>query len=548
MTMRSAVVNCLSGRGAQVGLRCTVCWVDAGDHPSGVRLAELVAALSLATDLGLGQPQDHVLRQTVIARRLAAAAGLPDEQQTAVFYVSLLAWVGCVSDSHELATWFGDDQRLRADSYEVDMTGTSKLWFVLGHVGEGSGPVRRLTMIGRFLAGGPDRAARSMLGHCQTTGDIANRLGLGNQVGGALQQAFERWDGKGVPGHRAGEQIDAAMRVVQIADDVEVFHRVYGAEAAKEMLRSRRATEFDPALVDLFCVHADQLLDGVSEVDAWDAVIAGAGDLGAELGEAELTKVLRVFADYADLKSPSWLGHSAGVAALAVGAARRLGLPASEVTLIERAALVHDLGAIGVSAGVWDKPAPLSAADRERVRTHPYLTERILARPARLAEIGALAGLHHERTDGSGYPRGLRGDGLSLSARLVATADAYHALGEGRPHRAAICAADAAMVLRGEAAAGRLDGEAVNAVLAAGGHRVRHRPTLPCDLTPREAEILVLLARGLSNKEMAERLSISARTVSSHVEHVYAKIGVSTRGAAAMFAMRHGLVDFRAGA
>jgi hypothetical protein len=237
-----------------------VSWVDAGDQPSGVRLAELVAALSLATDLGLGQPQEHVLRQTVIARRLAAAAGLPDEQQAAVFYVSLLAWVGCVSDSHEMAAWFGDDRRFRADSHEVDKTGTSMLRFVLGHVGDGSGPVRRLTTIGRFLAGGPGRAARSMLGHCQATGDIADRLGLGSRVGGGLQQAFERWDGKGVPGHRAGEQIDAAMRVVQIADDVEVFHRVYGADAAREMLHSRRATEFDPALVDLFCARAGELL------------------------------------------------------------------------------------------------------------------------------------------------------------------------------------------------------------------------------------------------------------------------------------------------
>jgi len=337
------------------------------------------------------------------------------------------------------------------------------------------------------------------------------------------------------------------MRVVQIADDVEVFHRLYGADAASEMLRSRRATEFDPALVDLFCARAGELTDGVSEVDAWDAVITGDSDLGPELSEADLTRALRVFADYADLKSPSWTGHSAGVAALAAGAAGRLGLPAGEVTRVERAALVHDLGAIGVSAGIWDKPAPLSAADRERVRTHPYLTERILARPARLAEIGALAGLHHERIDGSGYPRGVHGDGLSLSARVVATADAYHAMCEGRPHRAARGAAEAAAALRDEAVAGRLDGEAVNAVLAAAGHRVRHRPALPCDLTPREAEILALLARGLSNKEMAQRLSVSARTVSSHVEHAYAKIGVSTRGAAAMFAMRHGLVDSRAG-
>lgn len=519
--------------------------MDAGDQPSGVRLAELVAALSLATDLGLGQPQDHVLRQTVIARRLAAAAGLPEEQQTAVFYVSLLAWVGCVADSHEMAAWFGDDLRLRADSYEVDKAGVPRLRFVLGHVGEGSGPVRRLTMIGRFLTTGPARVTRSMLGHCQATGDIASRLGLGAQVGGALQQAFERWDGNGVPGLRVGEQIDPVMRVVQIADDAEVFHRVHGVDAASEMLRSRRATEFDPALVDLFRSCAGELLDGLDEVDAWDTVISADGDLGPELSEAAFTNALRVFGDYADLKSPSWLGHSAGVAALAASAAGRLGLPAGEVTLVERAALVHDLGAIGVSTGIWDKPGPLSAADKERVRMHPYLTERTLARPARLAEIGALAALHHERIDGSGYPHGVRGDDLSLPARVIAAADAYHALGEDRPHRAALSAVDAASALRNEVTAGRLDGDAANAVLAAAGHRVRHRPALPAGLTRREAEILVLMARGLSNKEMAERLSVSVRTVRSHVEHVYAKIGVSSRGAAAMFAMRHGLLDTR---
>jgi HD-GYP domain-containing protein (c-di-GMP phosphodiesterase class II) len=520
--------------------------MEAGDRGSGVRLAELVAALSLATDLGLGQPQEHVLRQTVIARRLAAAARLTEDQQTAVFYVSLLAWVGCISDSHELATWFGDDQRMRADSYEVDKAGLPMIRLVLGHVGGDSSPVRRLTMIGRFLVGGSGRAAGFMLGHCQTTGDIADRLGLGSQVGGALQQAFERWDGKGVPGQRAGEQIDPAMRVVQIADDVEVFHRVYGTEAAAGMLRSRRGTEFDPGLVDLFCARASELLDGVTEIDAWDAVITSDSALGPELTETELTGVLRVFGDYADLKSPSWMGHSAGTATLAAGAARRLGLPPSEVLRVERAALVHDLGAIGVSTGIWDKPAPLSAAERERVRTHPYLTERILARPAPLAGIGTLAGLHHERLDGSGYPRGVHGDALSLPARVVATADAYHAMCEGRPHRAALSPADAAASLRAEAAASRLDGEAVNAVLAAAGHRVRHRPTLPCGLTPREAEILVLLARGQSNKEMAQQLSVSVRTVSSHVEHAYTKIGVSNRGAAAMFAMRHGLADSRA--
>jgi HD-GYP domain-containing protein (c-di-GMP phosphodiesterase class II) len=441
-----------------------------------------------------------------------------------------------------LAKWFSDDRTFRADSYEVDKVGMPMTRFVLGHVGAASSPFRRLTMVGRFLAGGPSRAAGSMLGHCQATGEIADRLGLSGDVRRALQHAFERWDGRGVPGHAAGQQIDPVMRVVQIADDAEVFHRLGGVDASVEMVCSRRATEFDPALVDLFCVRAGELFDGLDDIDAWDAVTNKGDDLGPELTEPGLTDVLRVFGDYADLKSPAWLGHSGGVAVLAAAAARRMGLPATEVTMVERAALVHDLGAIGVSAGVWDKPGPLTAADRERVRTHPYLTERCLARPPRLAEIGALAALHHERVDGSGYPRGVHGDGLSLAARLLAAADAYHALGEGRPFRDACDAEEAAGVLRDGAFAGQFDGEAVNAVLAAAGHRVRRRPSLPARLTPREAEILVLLARGLSNREIAHRLSVSARTVSSHVEHVYSKAGVSTRGAAAMFAMGHGLV------
>jgi HD-GYP domain-containing protein (c-di-GMP phosphodiesterase class II) len=518
-----------------------------GASSSGVRLAELVGALSLATDLGLGQPQQHVLRQTVLARRLAAAAGLPAREQRRAGYVSLLAWVGCISDSHELARWFGDDLRLRADSYLIDKAGLPLMRFMLGHVGAGAPPLRRLTMIGRFLAEGTGHASQSFVAHCQTTGDIASRLGLDAEVGRALAQAFERWDGKGVPAGLAGEQIDPVMRVVQIADDAEVFDRIGGPDAAVTMLRGRRGTEFDPALVDVCCTAADQLFAGLDQVDSWNAAIGdeATGDAATadhELTEAELTTALEAFADYADLKSPSRLGHSRGVAMLATEAARRIGLSGDDVILVQRAALVHDLGVIGVPTNVWDKAGSLSPADRERVRTHPYLTERILSRPPRLAEIGAIAALHHERLDGSGYPRGVRGDALPLAARLVAVADVFHAMGEDRPHRTRLDETERARALRSEVKAGRLDPDAVDAVLHAAGHRVPRRPTLPAGLSPREVEVLVLVARGLQNKEIARRLTVSPRTVSSHLEHAFIKIGVTTRGAAAMFAMGHGLV------
>lgn len=506
------------------------------DRPSGVRRAELLAALSVATDLGLGLPEEHVLRQTTMAQRIAELAGLPPTVQESLASTSLLAWVGCVADSYEMARWFGDDRRLRAESYEVDKAGPRMVRFLVGQVERDAGPLRRLTAIGRFLvAGGLPAAAGSMVTHCQTTGDIAERLGLSAEVVRALGQAFERWDGRGVPGRVRGADLDPVIRIVQIADDAEQHHQAFGVEAALAMLRERRGTEFDPELVDLVCAHADVVFAGLGEATV---------DLaGRELGEEELTHTLGVFGDYADLKSPAFLGHSAAVAVLAAAAAGKLGLPARDVVVVERAALVHDLGVHGVSAGVWAKAGPLSNAEWERVRMHPYLTERTLARVPRLAEVGAVAALHHERLDGSGYPRGVRGDSIPVTARVLAAAVRYRTAREERPHRPAADADAAAALLRADAAAGRLDGESVGAVLAAAGHRVRRRPTLPAGLTPREAEVLELVARGLSNKAVAGRLGLAPRTVGSHVEHIYTKIGVSTRGAAAMFAMRHGLVD-----
>ena len=513
---------------------------------SDVRLAELVASLSLATDLGLGQPQEHVLRQTVIATRLAAAVGLSEDEQASAFYVSLLAWVGCVADSHELARWFGDDTKLRADSYEVDRTGLPMLRFLLGHL-ENEGPaLQRLTFVGSFLTSGLREAMSSLVGHCQTTGEIADRLDLPGDVRRCLLQTFERWDGKGVPEGLAGDGVHPVMRVVQIANETEVFCRIAGAPAAVTMLRERSGSAFDPNMVDECCRNVDAIVGDLDTVDAWSVVIDGCSALDRRIEDAELTAVLEIFADYADLKSPWFLGHSRAVATLAAEAARRAGIASADVDLVESAALVNRLGGIGVSAGIWDKPGPLSPIERERVRTVPYLTERVLCRQPRLAEIGALAGMAYERMDGSGYPRGLSGGAIPVPARILAAADVYQALGEERPHRHALPPREREAVLLEEVAAGRLDSAAAAAVLAAAGHQVRRRPPLVAGLTGREVEVLALLVRGWPNKRIAAHLSISTRTVGTHIEHIYAKIGVTTRGAAAMFAMRHGLVDANA--
>jgi HD-GYP domain-containing protein (c-di-GMP phosphodiesterase class II) len=256
----------------------------------------------------------------------------------------------------------------------------------------------------------------------------------------------------------------------------------------------------------------------------------------AAFPRADLERFTAAFGDFADLKSPWTLGHSTRVAELCAGAAAN-----GEREPLVLAAHLHDLGRVAVPNGIWDKPHPLSAAEWERVRLHAYYTERILARARAFAPLAALAGAHHERLDGSGYHRGHQGAALTRPMRVLAVADAYAAMTAPRPHRPALDGAAAARELRAESAAGRLCAEAVEAVLEAAGHAPGRRPAHPCDLTDREVEVLRLLARGLTNKQIAATLVVSPRTVQHHVAHIYPKIGRRTRAGAAMFAMEHGL-------
>jgi DNA-binding CsgD family transcriptional regulator len=247
-------------------------------------------------------------------------------------------------------------------------------------------------------------------------------------------------------------------------------------------------------------------------------------------------------ADLADLKSPHFAGHSRGVANLAAAAARIWRLPDVDIATLYRAGLVHDLGRLGVSNAIWDRRGPLTGPETEHVRMHPYLTERMLAGVTALAASREIAGRHHERPDGSGYPRGLTGAQLRPADKLLAAADAYHAMTEPRPHREPLTPDEAATEITAEAKAGRLDGSAVAAVLTAAGRPGPARRAWPDDLTAREVEVLGLLARGHSNRQIGTRLTVTPKTVANHVEHLYTKIGVSSRAAATLYAMQHGLV------
>jgi HD-GYP domain-containing protein (c-di-GMP phosphodiesterase class II) len=246
---------------------------------------------------------------------------------------------------------------------------------------------------------------------------------------------------------------------------------------------------------------------------------------------------------FADLACPYHSGHSGGVAELAAAAAARCGMDAAGVRTVRRAGLVHDLGRVAVGAGVWGKPGPLSADEWEQVRLHPYRTERVLSRAALLADLAPVACAHHERLDRSGYHRGMSAAELSAPARLLAAADMFHTKCEPRPHRASISPERAAQALAAEAKAGRLDPDAVAAVVES-ADQPAPRLDRPHGLTDREGHVLVLLARGLQTKQVAKTLGISVKTADRHVQNVYAKIGVSSRAAAIMFAMEHGLLTW----
>lgn len=506
------------------------------------RLAELLAALSLATDLGLGQPMEHVMRSCLISMRLAQRLGMSDEERAEVYYVALLAWVGCMADSTETSTWFGDDIAMRGDAAWVDDAPLPMLWFLIRRAGAGSSPLRRARLMATLMADGW-WIRQSMAASCQVTSRLAEQLGLGDRVRRSLTHVFARWDGRGVPEGLEGEAIDLSVRLLQLADLVVMVHRVGGVEAAVDVAEERRGSYLDPTLVDEFARAAQDLLPGLVPESTWDEVIDSEPALTAPLTDPGLDVALESIADFTDLKSVYFSGHSRGVADLAAAAGRHAGLPGKDVVSLRRAGLLHDVGRSGVPNTIWDKPEPLSASERERARLHVYYTERILARIPTLARAGAIAAAHHERIDGSGYHRGVSAGAIGAGARLLAAADAYQAMTQRRPHRPALAEERAAAELRAEVRSGRLAGDAVEAVLDATGHARPRRPTMTAGLTPREVEVLTLLGSGATNREIAARLGIAAKTVGNHVEHVYTKIGVSTRPGATLFAVQHGLLD-----
>jgi HD-GYP domain-containing protein (c-di-GMP phosphodiesterase class II) len=498
-----------------------------------VTLTEIAALLAVAQDHAFGQPPGSQLRGTILGQHVATAVEAGRAEREATWWTCALRFLGCTGHAFETAAVFGDEIDLRAQSLVADNADPLVvLRMMIARAGPGRSGIGRIPAVLGVLAGGRQAAEMNFRTACEVADAFAVRLGLDDAVREALAATFERWNGRGLPKGVEGAAIPRPMRIAQLTQEIEALGRSEGLEAALDVVRARRGGAYDPDLVDLVVELVPAWWDELEAIDPWDAAL-GLAPPAEPLDADAVHAALLVLADFADLKSPWTNGHSRAVASLCLDAA---GAPA------EAAALVHDIGRVAVPNTIWDKAGPLTRDERDRAESHALVTDQLLRRVPYLATLAASAGAAHERTDGSGYHRRITGTHLDEIQRVIAAADCYQAMISDRPHRPAHAPADAAVELRAMSGAGRLDGEAVERVLAAAGHRRAARPPLPAGLTAREAEVLRLLALGLTNREVADRLGITTKTAGHHVQHIYTKIGVSTRGAAALWAIEQGVL------
>jgi HD-GYP domain-containing protein (c-di-GMP phosphodiesterase class II) len=517
--------------------------------PPPLRLGEFVATLALAQDNAFGQPLESQLRSCLLATWTCDAAGFDKEVRDTTYWVALLRYVGCTGHAHEVATVFGDEIAIRAQTLVHDAANPAEVMRdVIAFATAGRAQEERDEIVRMIQQTAREWAVHNFASGCEVADMLVQRLDFGPGVREALRFTFERWNGNGYPAHARGDAIPMAMRVVHLSHDMEAIGRLFSPTHALAAAHERRDRTYDPTLVDLFLAHGSRWFERLDRTDPWDAVLDLEPEPRRMLNGAELDNALTVVADFVDLKSPFMAGHSRRCAELSADAARLLGFTEDAIARLRRAALVHDFGTTGVPNSIWDKPGPLTRAEFDRVELHPMLTEQMLRRSPALAALNPVASAHHEKSDGSGYHKRVGSDGADPGAGVLAATEIYIGLTTERADRPPFSAEDAAAELRRLASQGVLEPRASHAVLVAAGHgepaatastRARH----PGGLSRREVDVLRLAARGLTTQAIADRLYISPKTADHHIQHIYDKIGVSTRAAAALWAMQHAVVS-----
>jgi HD-GYP domain-containing protein (c-di-GMP phosphodiesterase class II) len=526
------------------------------DPPPGcVRTADLLAALSLAADLAVGLPAEHAIRSCYIGMHIADLLELSPELSAELYYAELLMDVGCTAwTSHLAASILSDEITARREFvYFTDADNPIEVvrW-LRDYIAAGAPAHERVRRALNFAVHGKDSVREGFRNTCEVAGRFAQRLGMSEGVQTSLLSVFEQWDGGGPNGLR-GDLVPLPSRIVYATSFLEAFHHIGGRPAAVRLAEQRKGTAFDPSLIDAFLTlsQVDEFWEGLEQASVWSTVLSmEPASPYRYVREERLEDIALAFADFADLKSFYTGGHSRRVGDLAEQMAREMHLSHNEVVTIRRAGLLHDLGLVAVPSFTLDKsPEQRNPVEEEQVRLHPYHAERILSRVPAFGPVVPLVAAHHERMDGRGYYHGLSGSQIPLGARIIAVADRFDDLSHDMPDHPALDTAASIAQLRGEVGDGLCPEafevlvRAVRADGSASGIRPKpRRHEWPAGLTDREVEILRLLTRGLNRREIAQRLFLSEHTVRHHLEHIYTKIGVSTRVAATLFAVEHGLL------
>ncbi|MCX4161881.1 MULTISPECIES: HD domain-containing phosphohydrolase [Paraburkholderia] len=487
-----------------------------------IRTFDAVKALAFIGDLSMGQPTDHSLRTAWLAAQIAGAASFRADICDTVREASLLRWSGCTANAAEFTNTFGDDVEGRAA-----MLAERPDWAEL--LNAQGGPAQAIAPLAQI--------------HCEVSGEVARILGLGSETEATLRHIFETWDGNGMPNQLNGKAVPAAVFVVALAGDLEIFSRVYGLEHALVLIAHRANFRYPATLTIPVNTHAAQWLDTLAQLAP------------AALDAALLTPQMQhstspdLIADVLDLKLPWMTGYSRAVATTAAACCTRLVADPEASERVYRAGLIHGIGRAAVPNAIWDTPARLSAAQWEKVRLVPYWTSRAGKQMGTLDQATELASYAYERLDGSGYFRAVGGPALGLEARILAASAAWVALRSKRPWRDALSDAAASELLRAEAEQGRFDSDVVEALLEGeptAAHSASPRSTRyaaeTTRLSSREIDVLNLISHGASNKEAARALNLSPSTVRTHVERVFRKLECTTRAAATLKASAMGLL------
>lgn len=408
-----------------------------------VRLSSVISALSHALDLTEGQPPGHCMRTCWIGFHIGQYLGLSDSVLWEIYYTLLLKDAGCSSNAERLCELYAnDDGPTKRDFSRVDTDSLKQLSrFVLTHAAPGARLSERLARIMHLLRHGGHLADELVVTRCERGAAVARQLGFPENVADAIRSLDEHWDGHGRPAKLAGECIPVGSRIALAAQVADVFYQAGGHAAAWKEIRRRRGTWFDPRVVDAFCVIAQSpaFWKPLGESDfaerLWDLE---PGRQVMNVTETQLDAIALAFAQIVDAKSHFTYGHSERVGRYADAISRQMGHSAAHTAWIRRGALLHDLGKLGVSNTVLDKPGRLNASEWAQIKRHPALTEDILARIEPFEKLAGIAGAHHERMDGYGYPHGLEGDEICLETRIITTADIFDALTAVRPYRDAL--------------------------------------------------------------------------------------------------------------